>query len=49
MPFPQFSSFYFFNVTNPEEVSKKGAKPVLVEMGPYVFEQVALYFFMTLE
>jgi hypothetical protein len=37
MPIPMFSSFYFFNVTNPEDVAK-GAKPIVKEMGPYVYE-----------
>jgi CD36 family. len=29
--------FYFFNWTNPEELTSDGFKPNLVEMGPYRF------------
>ena len=35
---PLATKFYFFNVTNPREVEKMGAKPLLVELGPYVYE-----------
>lgn len=37
MPIPMFSKFYFFNVTNPDAVMD-GAKPILNEMGPYVYQ-----------
>ncbi|XP_028398095.1 lysosome membrane protein 2-like [Dendronephthya gigantea] len=33
MPVP--NKYYFFNVVNPDEVVKDGAKPVLEEKGPY--------------
>lgn len=37
MPIPMFAKFYFFNVTNPDKVIS-GAKPILKEMGPYVYQ-----------
>ena len=36
-PLPMYIEFKFFNWTNPEELHKPNFKPVLVEMGPYVF------------
>ena len=39
LPTPIITSIYFFNVTNPKEVLN-GAKPKLVEVGPYVFQQM---------
>lgn len=38
LPLPLVTSIYFFNVTNAEEV-KNGAKPILKEIGPYVFHE----------
>ncbi|KAG8196568.1 hypothetical protein JTE90_003581 [Oedothorax gibbosus] len=37
LPIPIFQKIYIFNITNPEEFSKKGHKPILQELGPYVF------------
>ena len=36
-PVPIHTSIRFFNVTNAEAVQKSGAKPHLVEVGPYVY------------
>ena len=36
-PFPVDFKVYMFNVTNPDEV-KKGGKPIVHEIGPYMFE-----------
>ncbi|XP_022906339.2 sensory neuron membrane protein 1-like isoform X1 [Onthophagus taurus] len=38
LPFPLMFKIYPFNLTNPDEVVK-GAKPILKEVGPYVFEE----------
>ena len=38
LPAPMIASMYLFHVANPEEVSA-GAKPHLVEVGPYVFTE----------
>lgn len=32
-------SVYFFNWTNPEEVTDLNTKPIFVELGPYVFQE----------
>lgn len=37
-PVPVYMKFYFFSVTNPEEVSK-GSKPILKELGPYAYKE----------
>ena len=36
---PLTTKIYFFNVTNAAAVEKRGAKPILVEVGPYVYEE----------
>ncbi|KAK5975396.1 hypothetical protein GCK32_009593 [Trichostrongylus colubriformis] len=37
LPAIQYYDFYYFNVTNPDEVLYEGAKARLVEVGPYVW------------
>ena len=32
-----YRQFWFFDVQNPQEVIQKGARPVLVEKGPYTY------------
>jgi len=39
-PVPIFLRVHLFNVTNSEAVIRNKAKPILVEMGPYVFQEV---------
>ncbi|XP_007519880.1 lysosome membrane protein 2 [Erinaceus europaeus] len=38
-PLPVYSQFYFFNVTNPEEILK-GEIPRLEEVGPYTYREL---------
>lgn len=33
VPFPIITKFYFFNITNPDEVLNESAKPILKELG----------------
>ena len=35
---PIYEKFYFFNVTNAEDVMDKGAKPNLSQVGPFSFK-----------
>jgi hypothetical protein len=37
IPFPLHFEVMFFNVTNPDEVVSGKQKPILVELGPYVY------------
>ncbi|XP_063236007.1 protein peste-like isoform X2 [Bacillus rossius redtenbacheri] len=39
-PVPISIKFYFFNWTNPEDLEIEGSKPRLVQMGPYVFNEL---------
>jgi len=39
-PVPMYINFYFFNILNPEDIYKSGAKLQLQEVGPYVFKEV---------
>lgn len=32
-----YTKFYFWNWTNPKDMRLPGFKPILVEMGPYVY------------
>jgi len=38
-PIPVYLKFYIFHVTNPEDVTLYGAKPILEEKGPYVYSE----------
>lgn len=40
LPFPIDFKVYLFNVTNKDDVMN-GAKPMVQEIGPYVFEYVS--------
>lgn len=37
-PVPTFNKFYFFNVTNGFDVERNGAKPIVNEVGPFVYQ-----------
>ncbi|XP_055930524.1 protein croquemort-like isoform X2 [Argiope bruennichi] len=39
VPVPIYIHFYFFNITNPEEIWALTNKPVLEELGPYTFRE----------
>jgi lysosome membrane protein 2 len=36
---PLYTKFYFFNVTNPDDVVKRGAHPIVAQCGPYVYRE----------
>ena len=38
--YPTYMSVYLFSVANSKDVEKKGAKPIIKQMGPYVFRYV---------
>ena len=37
IPVPVYERFYFFNITNPVEIERFGAKPKLKEIGPFTY------------
>lgn len=37
IPVPIIERFYFFNITNPHEIERSGAKPKLREVGPFTY------------
>ena len=37
---PLYTKFYFFNVTNHDDVTSKGADPHVVQCGPYTYRSV---------
>ncbi|KZC14662.1 Protein croquemort, partial [Dufourea novaeangliae] len=37
---PMYMKIHFFNWTNPEELTVSGKKPILEELGPYVFREI---------
>ncbi|XP_043237513.1 protein croquemort-like [Amphibalanus amphitrite] len=47
MPVPIFIKFYFWNVTNAEDVVTNHAKPILQQLGPYVYTEKHLKVNMT--
>jgi len=42
IPVPIYMEFYLFNWTNPEEIHNPAKKPILKELGPYVFRYCSL-------
>ena len=34
---PLYMAFHMYNVVNPDEIVKNGAKPILEEIGPFVY------------
>ena len=39
LPVPLTAKFFLFHVSNADDVYHRGAKPMLVEKGPYVFQE----------
>jgi len=39
IPAPLITKVFLFNVSNPDAIKSEGAKPILKEMGPYVFDE----------
>lgn len=39
IPIPIYDKFYFFNVTNVDEILYNGSDPIFEEVGPYVFRE----------
>lgn len=48
LPVPLNMSIYLFNWTNPEATIKNGDKPIVQQLGPYVFkyEQLILVYYI---
>ena len=42
-PVPVFMQFYVFDVVNVDEVVETGAKPCVVERGPYTYRYTPIY------
>ena len=42
--YPTFMKVYLFSVSNSRDVEKKGAKPHIKEMGPYIFRYEKLLY-----
>jgi hypothetical protein len=42
-PYPVYLKFYVFHVVNPKAI-ENGEKPILEEMGPYVYRSISLLF-----
>ena len=38
-PVPMHMRLYLYNVTNSEDVYKNGAKTIVVQLGPYTYEE----------
>lgn len=37
IPVPVYQKFYFFNVTNAQDIEQKGHRPILEEIGPFTY------------